>query len=808
MTERQKDLLNLVAILAVMILACSKILFTDRIIRAPDIINEFYWGVKNIAGLSLRELLNVSLTADWSQYINSGHTNNGGMASLQLLIYQRFIFHFIPAPASVAWFIVLHLFFGGAGVYCYCRAIGCGRAGSSLGALIFALAPENASLINAGHVMKIATISFAPWAFYFFEKGFQSRRVIFFLLTGFTLAFQFFNTHWQIAYYTCLGIGFYGVLRTLAILWRERHLSSRREISRLLGMNLVVLLFFLSTVAISLSPLVFWSADTNRGVASGANAGKGGLQAEEAMMWSLPPEELITFVVPGFFGLSRQEGGENPTNISAYYWGRMVFTQTTDYMGLLPWLLLPLPLIFRRDRYTWLALFALAGGIIFSMGKYTFIYQILFDHIPGINRFRAPKMMMFIPVLGLGVLAARGLDCLLDAELRQQRSFRYYLRSLLGLPVLLLVLLGMELAGRNYWISSFFQMFAQPTRFEQGSQLVDQRWQNIVAETWLAALVAALHAGAIWALVRRKIPTQYLLVGLMALYLLDTGRINDKFMFLVKVPEKVKGVRTPLIDYLAGALKSGEYRVLPLDGTDPMELASNRIPVMFTSNPVQQRRWQEFLDIFNFDSAMPDLLNVKYLVVGREQYDRDMRQYGSRYRIVYEVPDGRLVLENSNVLPKAWLVPNVIMLQNPEQALALLQSPGFDPRQLAIVESPPAINLADDASVAGSPGEANLTHYEGNRIEITVNSSRNALLVTGEKYNKWWHTTIDGKTTETYPVNHLLRGVYVPQGKHVVKMQFDPLPFRIGKYLTLASLAIFILFLGREYLHNRNNAQA
>ena len=42
---------------------------------------------------------------------------------------------------------------------------------------------------------------------------------------------------------------------------------------------------------------------------------------------------------------ARQEGGENPTNIASYYWGRMRFTQTTDYVGLLPWLLLPLPLI-------------------------------------------------------------------------------------------------------------------------------------------------------------------------------------------------------------------------------------------------------------------------------------------------------------------------------------------------------------------------------------------------------------------------------------------------------------------------------
>ena len=99
--------------------------------------------------------------------------------------------------------------------------MGAGRLAAFIGGLIFALAPENASLINAGHVMKIATISYAPWAFYFLERGFQTRRVIFFLTTAFVLAFQFFNTHWQIAFYTCLCVGAYGILRLIGIFVAE-----------------------------------------------------------------------------------------------------------------------------------------------------------------------------------------------------------------------------------------------------------------------------------------------------------------------------------------------------------------------------------------------------------------------------------------------------------------------------------------------------------------------------------------------------------------------------------------------------------
>lgn len=60
------------------------------------------------------------------------------------------------------------------------------------------------------------------------------------------------------------------------------------------------------------------------------------MSQEEGMSWSMPPEEILTYAVPGFFGLSRQEGGDVPAPGQVFYWGRMHFTQTNDYLGLLP----------------------------------------------------------------------------------------------------------------------------------------------------------------------------------------------------------------------------------------------------------------------------------------------------------------------------------------------------------------------------------------------------------------------------------------------------------------------------------------
>jgi len=794
MTERRKDVLVLLALAGVIVLMFQRILFTDLIIRAPDITNEFVWNIKQFSTTGFWDLFRINLRAGWDSYANGGGTEGGGTLSMQFLLYRNLLFWLFPLPVNIAWFIVFHLMFAGIGTYLFCRLIGTGRAAAFLAALVFAIAPENASLINAGHVQKIATISFAPWAFYFLEKGYQTRRILPFMAAAVTLAFQFFNMHWQIAFYTCLALGVYGLCRTVAIIVGER--TNRAAASwKLAGLNLVILAFFLSTVAISLLPLADWSKETTRGVKSGANQGAGGLNVDEAMSWSLPPEEVASFLVPGMFGLSRQEGGYNTKDIKSYYWGRMSFTQTSDYLGVLPWLLLPLALMFKRDRYTHLALAGLVLGLLFSMGKYTQFYWFLYNHFPGINHFRVPKMMMIIPALSLGVLAARGLDALLDEGVRSEPRFRWYVRGVGGVVACTVVLWGIVSGGRGFLIGRFIDILAQPTRYEQGIQLVDQRWDNLVREVGIALVVIAAHAAVIFAFVKRRISAKYLPVLLFCLYIADIGRVNDKFMLLQDTPVRGVEKKTAVMEFVAR--DAPLFRVLPMNNVDPMKYVSQGIPVMFTSNPVQMQRWQEFLEAFSMTSGMPDIMNVRYLVIQSDQVAQQMQALGSKFEVAFQDPlRNETVLRNRTVLPKAWLVSQAIVETIPERRCAILNSSTqFDPARFALVEAPPGLPLA-----GGATGTAAVTRYESDRIQVEVHAVANALLVLGEKYFKGWNATIDGSNTPIVQVDHVLRGVYLPAGTHTVEFRFDPFPFKVGKILTLASFLLFAAMLLREWL--------
>jgi hypothetical protein len=800
MKARNTDLAAMAGMLLCMVLSLWPILFTNQVIRAPDILNEYYWSALRLAQQPLSDLFSFKLQAIWDIYGNGGNTLDGGGQVNQFLIWQGLLYKLLPLPAAVAWFILLYLFVAASGIYAWCRAVGTSRLAALIAGVIFALAPEMATLINAGHVLKIATISFAPWAFFCLAKGYQEKRLVWFLATGCVLALQFFHTHWQIAYYTCLAIGLYGLFQLVAE-WRLGRQTTSWSRMRMLLMTLLVPLFFLSSVAMDLLPLKSWSQDTNRGVQSGSNQGKGGLDREEAMQWSMPPEELATYLIPGMFGLSRQEAGDRPRQGEVYYWGRMVFTQTSSYLGLLPWLLLPLPLLLMRDRQTWFCVAIIVVGLLIAMGKYTPVYNWLFDYFPGMNRFRVPKMFLFIPLAAICLLAARGIDLLRRQELLETPMVQRYLAAVVSLPLLLGVLLASELVWSSGWLAVLSDLLLQPTRYQQGVELATQRWMNLIDETKIAIMFSAGYALLIYQAVKGERFRALMPYLLLVLFLFDVGRINSAMLVTTSLPQtNRRDYRSPAVEYLAEMSK--EYRVLPLaSGSEPYAL--HKIPVLYTSMPVQKRRWQEYLDALTLQSGLPDLMNVRWLVADQKLFEQNRGQFGERYPVVFR-GGGEVVLENRKVLPKGWLVTNVEVVTDSVQRIRRLQDQNFDPQKLALVETSPPLVL----SMSEGKGSVKVDRYEGEAIDLTADTKTNSLLILGEKFHNGWKATVDGKPAGIVPVNHILRGVYLTPGKHTVEFRFDPLPFKVGKWLTLGSFLLFGVIAVREWWFWRRSGSA
>ena len=188
---------------------------------------------------------------------------------------------------------------------------------------------------------------------------------------------------------------------------------------------------------------------------------------------------------------------------------------------------------------------------------------------------------------------------------------------------------------------------------------------------------------------------------------------------------------TPVIEFLKKDSK--EYRVMPMNG-DPQQYSSAGIPSFFYSMAVQQVRWQEILDSLSFASAVPDMLNLKYLIFDAAQYEAEQAQFGPKYSPVFYSPDGReVVVKNNAVLPKAWLVPAAVVIADRQQRLATLLNPGFNPRDVALVETLPELPLAQPGT-AGSPGSARVATHTAGKITVQAETKEKDLLVPRPKY--------------------------------------------------------------------------
>ncbi len=798
-----------ITLMAVMLIGLfSQMLFTDKIIRASDVITQLIWNVKAVKEQSLLDYIRSFsgiFRADWDPLSDGGRTLEGGWNAINLLFHRYLIQHFFPFPASIAWLAVLAMCWGAAGTFLYCRLIGVGRFGAFTAGLLYVLCTENASLINAGHIQKLEAICWFPWVFLFLEKALRSGRFYHYALTALILAIQFFHMHWQISFYTCLAAGLYWC-------WHAggRYLAGKSGYAQPLRKDVLlaaamVLLFF-TTIAMSFAPLVSWSQQSERGNAATTTAApaggsesraKKGIGFEEGMSWSLPPEEILTYFVPGLVGYSRQEGGDVPGPGDVYYWGRMRFTQTGDYLGLLPWFLLPLPLIFRRDRYTWFFTFLMAATLVMALGKYTFVYRFMFEYLPAFSKFRVPKMILFLFAFGAAVLAGRGAD-LLESEIAERKKVNLWLCGV-ALFVAAIGAFWIVLRGGAGWLAEHAgEYIATPTRYQQnGGELAQQRYDFMLRETAIAFGVASLYMTVFFAWFRRWLPAKVVLPLLVVLLIGDLWRVNSHF-FVVTTPPTVnsKAAKNDIVRFLEPRID--HYRMQPLNEENAHYYADYGFANISAYVTISERRYKEFLDGFALTSAMPDLVNLKYLLMPAGEFEAQKEALSAKYTPVFTSSNGSVVLENRTVLPKAWVVPSVVEVGDPQQQLAIMQAdPNFNPARVAIVETPPPLPLAPYGQVA-TAGNARVATYTPNRITVTATADVNSLLVIGEKYYRWWYATVDGKSTEIYPVDHILRGVYLTPGEHRVEFTFDPLPFKVGKYLTLASFAFFAVMLGRE----------
>jgi hypothetical protein len=129
-------------------------------------------------------------------------------------------------------------------------------------------------------------------------------------------------------------------------------------------------------------------------------------------------------------------------------------------------------------------------------------------------------------------------------------------------------------------------------------------------------------------------------------------------------------------------------------------------------------------------------------------------------------------------LPGAYVVGSALRADSDDDAIALLLSPGFDPRREAVLAG------AGDARPlpAGWSGSARVLRRAENSLRVETETNAPGILVVVEAFHGDWRATVDGAPARVERANVAFRGVEVPAGRHTVEMRYAPrsIPWAIG----------------------------
>ncbi|MDP8924371.1 MAG: YfhO family protein [Chloroflexota bacterium] len=167
--------------------------------------------------------------------------------------------------------------------------------------------------------------------------------------------------------------------------------------------------------------------------------------------------------------------------------------------------------------------------------------------------------------------------------------------------------------------------------------------------------------------------------------------------------------------------------------------------------------------------------------------------------------DGRLVvLQNLEAFPRAYVVPDAVAHRPGAEgsALSRLTLGPFDAARQVLLEDGPfdEIPLVEPRrEPIGDPGAlplaAEVIADSGDQLRIRTPDGPGGYLVLTDTYHRGWRARVDGAEAPVYLANSLFRAVHLPPGSHTVEFVFDPLSLRIGRAVSLATLAFCLLVL-------------
>ena len=135
-------------------------------------------------------------------------------------------------------------------------------------------------------------------------------------------------------------------------------------------------------------------------------------------------------------------------------------------------------------------------------------------------------------------------------------------------------------------------------------------------------------------------------------------------------------------------------------------------------------------------------------------------------------------------------------MTNYHQIFATLTNSNFKMDQEVILESQPS-PLPRPATAKGT---VRLLKSSTDYLDIEADVAAPCLLLITDAYSSGWRAgALPGGVPAQYrimPANYCLRAIALPAGRNRLRVEYSPLGFRVGRVVSLLSLAVFLSLSG------------
>ncbi|MCP4601176.1 MAG: YfhO family protein [Proteobacteria bacterium] len=753
------------------------LLKTDWVVQGSDVALSFYY----YHDFSYRMLRDLCFPF-WNPYVFAGTPYFSAANGLYYL--PHYFFFLLPTPLAINLNLILHFFLAGAFCFGFLRSIGIKHIGSMVGGIMYMSPIIEILHVFGGHIPRLEARAWIPFVFWMYYGFHKRHSAIYFLLGALGIAFQIFTGHVQIVFYTLFCLAAYFIFLSFT----SNDFSIFKNAYRFV-------LFCLAGVVISgvqLLPTLMWST------------GAGRAQTYEfATSFSFPPLNIVTALVPYIWGDKVDMTYFGPS----YIWESMLFVSITSVALVLA------SAILDRKKATLFFLGMMTLCFVVALGKYTPIYKAFYYAVPGYKFFRVPGRILTVFVFFVSVLSGIGVSSIIENGKEKTKEIRVFLIVLFSIfSVLLIGYLYFFFTNSKsetfhtllkYIVSNMRKVPADIDRAVL--KIAENAHDHMGNQVGLAAAGFAAILLSLGLFLKNKITWKTLGVSLIILLFIEQNLFSQRYIkttskdrFRWEAPiekllekEAKQGGNNSLFRVMdsrrSNNLDKGMmYNVSSLNGYEPGILERyNRFVNLARNKPLEK-----YYAVLKFRRYHPmlKLLNLKYV------FDHSRSRIQSKHLKEIYNKRGLRILENTNPLPRAWIVYNTHIEKDPEKILSAIHKGRFDFRRTVMLENSEAKEIGTSAFDRDMKESQNVEigEYSANYIKLEADLAREGYLVLSEIFYPGWNAYVDGETAPIYRANYILRAVHLEKGRHVVEMSFTPRLFWLGFWLSLGCLIVCV----------------